>query len=115
MASLRHEIPDELNHNEERWMKIFSKRSFVACLCMATIAFLNYKFLAFLGIGILGIIIGIVLVLLVYIVTSIHIPETWTVTGAGLTLDVYILRYLIRRNNQVIYVKGYRPYEEEDE
>lgn len=113
MHSLTNEIPEGLNVDEEKWLKFFSKNALLATIVAFMVAFLIFKFCSLYGLQVFGIILGGILMFGTYFLFSFHLPSDMTIKGAGLTLIVVMIRIQIRRKNKVLYVKNYRPYEEE--
>lgn len=99
-------IPGEFK-DEERWLKYLSTKAFIFEIVAFFIGGINYKILGSFGLSFLGIIVLVVLMLVAFILSSVQIPITWTLKGAGLTLDVIILRLIARSKNKVIYSKNY--------
>lgn len=100
------ETLDELR-DEEKWLKVFSTKAFLAELGVGVISLGVYIFSKSIGIQAFGVINAIVLAIVTYIVTSIEIPQQYQLKGAGLTLDIVILRLIMRSRKKTIYVKNY--------
>lgn len=111
MEQMTYENPDDLKSSEEKWLKIFSKKAFITVLCTAAFGFGTFKVLQSMGFFKVGVVIGILPSLIAYALTTIKVPETWIMTGAGLTVDIILFRLIMRRRNRVIYVKGYKKEE----
>ena len=107
MEQMTYEVPDDLKSSEEKWLKIFSKKAFIAVLGTALLGFALFKTLQGFGHTNLGIILGIIPSLIAYLITTIKVPSTWYLQGAGLTIDIIILRLYIRFRKRVLYIKGY--------
>lgn len=66
-----------------------------------------YNVTSLFGLGIVGIILGVIVCALLLFISSFPKPEEDYLRGGGLTLDVILLRVIIRKLNRVIYIKGY--------
>lgn len=103
---MAHEIPSEFT-DEDRWLKIFSTKSFAVLGVTGIITLLLTKFFGLFGIPLVGAILGGILVVTATGTTMIRKFGDNYLKGAGQTLDRLLILRLIRRRNRVIYVKGY--------
>lgn len=106
MSGFTHENPGGINDNQEKWLKIFTKRSFFACVAVLFPAlgiFFSFKS----SNPFVGATIAFILELITYGLTSFKMPEGFHLYGEGLTLDVLLFRIIVRRIKRVIYVKNY--------
>lgn len=100
-------IPLEFS-DEDKYFKYFTKKNILALLLSGIVCYCIAKLsAALLGTMLPGLIVGLLMVLVIVGVTMLPIPETEYMKGAGLTLDVIIIRRIIRRTSRVIYIKGY--------
>ncbi len=108
-----YEIPGEFK-DEDIWLRYFSKTAIISLLISFLFAIFLSKFTDFLfGTMIPGIVLGGLLMIVVGIVTTIKVPESNYLTGAGNTLyKLFVTRY-IRKKHSCIYVLGYGEKEDE--
>lgn len=113
MAKLTYETPDEFSKDEEKWLKIFNKRSLIATLAAFGIGLIICRILSLFHLKVVGIIITILLMLIFYVGNHFEIPSSLNVNGVGCTLFELYMRRRNRKkkSNKVIYVKGYRRYD----
>lgn len=104
---MRYELLDEFK-DEEKWLKVFSTKAFICEIVAFMYSFAMFKLItALTGLTALGIANGVLVMITVYVVTSVHLPQTWILKGAGLTLDIILIRRYIRFKNRVLYIKNY--------
>lgn len=106
--SFRHDVPQEFS-DEDRWQiwRIsLPRKSFVMLLAGGGVTYLLFKGFALLHLAVFGVVLGLVLTLMVVFLTLIPIPESDYIKGGGLTLDIILIRRMVRRRNRVVYVKG---------
>ena len=106
MSEFTHEIPDEISRSDERWLKVFTKKSLIASLIAGALGYFLGRMLSF-GNNLISIGITIFFILITFGLTTIKIPEGYYLRGQGLTLDVILLRIFLRRRQKIIYVKNY--------
>lgn len=109
MSGFTHENPGGVLTNQERWLYIFTRKSFLATLIAVVFSFGLFRLMAGFGLTIPGLIIGVFIVLMVYLITTLKVPEGYLLYGQGLTIDIILLRILLRKSNKIIYVKNYVP------
>lgn len=105
-----HEIPQEFS-DEDRWIigrVSLSRKSFLVLLAGGGLTYGMFKLFSIIGIPVFGVVFGVVLTIVAVFLTIFPIPETDYIKGGGLTLDVILLRRLVRRRNRIVYVKGIR-------
>lgn len=101
----------DLTESESRWLIIFTKRTFVALIIGAIPGVLMVKLIG----GFFGIFICVLIELIAFLLTGVPLPAHWTLKGAGLTLDVFLLRKLVRAMNHVLYVYQHDDPDEVEE
>lgn len=107
MESMTYDIPIDIKTSEEKWLKIFSKKAFIAVLITSVISFGIFRLFSILGYTVAGVIIGILLILIIFLITTLKVPYTWNLSGGGLTLDIYLFKVFVATRRKVVYVKGY--------
>jgi O-antigen/teichoic acid export membrane protein len=100
--------PVDLKTSDEKWLRIFSKKAFISVAITSSLGFVIFKFFNAMGYFHLGLLFLIIPVLVVFGITTIKVPDSWHLNGAGLTLDIMLFRLYVRHKNRVIYIKGYR-------
>lgn len=111
MAHLHDYNSIDLTESESRWLVIFTKRAFIGLLVGAVPGVLMIKLIG----GFIGIIIFLIIELIAFGLTGIPLPSHWILKGGGLTLDIVILRKIVRWMNRCLYVLQYDdPDELED-
>lgn len=103
---VKYEIPSEFS-DDELWLKFFHKRQLIVACVMFLITIVLFRFLSLFGIGWIGAVIGAIAGIIVTGSTFIFVPEQDYLRGANLSLDIIILRKILRKWNACIYVKGY--------
>jgi len=92
------EVPDELQRDDQRFVRIFTPLAFVCCGITLIPSYLIFKIAASCGKSIVGIIIGLVLEVTVFILTSYR-PSRY---GESLTLaQMLLLRWKWKRTRGV--------------
>lgn len=106
--SMRHHVPGEFV-NETKWLKFFGTKQLILIGVGAAVTYVCYKVSTFFGLGgAVGILTGLVLGIIIVAPSMIPIPETQFLKGAGSTVDVIFVRWLIRRRKRVIYIRGWK-------
>lgn len=90
----------DLTESESKWLWVFSKRTFKALLIGAVPGILMIKIIG----GFAGVLVCLFIELIMFLLTGLPLPSHWVLKGGGLTLDVILLRKLVRLTNRVIYV-----------
>ncbi len=106
MASLTHPTPGDLSKDEEKFLKIFSKKSLAFCLIACLPGVVIYRLLAAFGLGIVGLLLWAALVITTFIATSYVLPvENYRYKGGGQPLYIVWIRKLYRKWNKNLYIK----------
>lgn len=103
---LKYDVPSEFS-DDELWLKIFHKHQLIIACVMFAITIFLFKFLSLFGMKWVGLIVGLIATFIVTGSTFIFVPEQDYLKGANLSMDIIILRKLLRKWNARIYVKGY--------
>lgn len=99
-------IPSEFS-NEDRWFKYFTMKSLLVLILFGGITYGIAQITLLFGSAWPGLILGGIITALAVASTMIPISEAAYLSGAGLTIDIYIFRRLLRKINKVVYIKGY--------
>ena len=99
-------IPAEFT-DEDKWFRFFYKKNLAVFCAGAAFTYLLWKVLDLGGLGIAGLIAGGMVTTAITAVTMLPIPESSYLKGGGQTLDIILIRRLIRRKSAVIYIRGY--------
>lgn len=94
-------VPEEFK-DEEKWLKIFNKKSFYTFIVTGVMAIIMYKLLS-----IAGLIIGLIICAACTILTMIPVAETEYMKGAGNSYAELLLKKNFRKKQRIIYVKHY--------
>lgn len=100
-------IPSEFS-DEDKWFKYFTKKTLGCTLVSGMLMVLLGNLTLLFGSRAPGLILGSIIVIFVLFITNFKIPETEYLKGAGLTIDVILIRRYLRRRAKCIYVKGYK-------
>lgn len=106
--SFRHDIPQEFS-DEDRWQVwrfSLSKKSFITLLIGGGVTYGLFKLTAMIHVPILGVIMGILLTAAAVALTIIPIPSSEFIKGGGYTLDIILIRKLVRKKKRFVYVRG---------
>ena len=106
MAFVSYEIPPEFK-DEERWFKIFSMKSLKVFLGTGLIGLIIFKISEFLGLMILGIILGAAFCIGCTVLSVIPVAETEYMKGAGNTVAELLLKKFYRKRKRCILIKNY--------
>ena len=99
--------------DDERWAVIFTKKSFLCFLAAFGVSVLLTKLTEALFFTMIpGIILGAILILATYTITTFKFPSEDYLKGGGLSLDIYLINRIYRRRNACIYTLGYGNDEE---
>lgn len=102
---LTHDIPAEFT-SEGRWFRYLSNKGMTAVLIGCAFTAALHRIAAIFHAGMAGIIAGVLFTGALGFFTMFPLPEQDYLRGGGITLDIIILRRIIRRMNRRIYVKG---------
>lgn len=111
VADLREEVPREFS-DDERWYRFFTRKSILVLLLMGVISLMTVKFFIWVGMRVLGIYISLALTGIVMLLVMLPVPEGDILHGSGCTCDIILLRLLIHRKKNRIYMKGYLEVKE---
>ena len=100
MGQLHYYNTVDLTKSESKWLVIFTKRTFVALAIGAIPGVLLVKLIG----GFVGVLLFIFIEVIAFLLTGLPLPAHWTLRGAGLTLDIVLVRRFVRLVNRVIYV-----------
>lgn len=110
--SFQQDIPQEFS-DEDRWQLgrfSFSKKSFIVLLSGFGVTYMLFKIMSFIHASTVGVILGITLTVIAVFLSMFPMPESDYIKGGGLTLDIILLRKLVRRRNRIVYTKGISNY-----
>lgn len=112
MAKFTYNIPSEFT-DEDKYFKYFTKKDMAVIIVTGALTLLLYKITGSLfGKPIIGIVIGGIIMIVSIGCAMIRIPETEYLNGGGQTILTLLIRRLVRKNNKLIYIKGYDDWEE---
>lgn len=103
---MSHEIPSEFT-DEDRWLNLFSTKSFAVLGVGGIFTLILYKFLGLFSLQIIGGVVGVVVTFLATGATMVPKMGDDYMKGAGQKLDRLLLLRIVRMRNRCIYVKGY--------
>lgn len=100
-------VPHDILSDEDKWFKFFTKVQLLGIAIFCVIGFFIYKALAFMGAGIVGIVIALIIVAIGAVLVLVRMPNSRYLMGGGLFLWEIILLKLNRRIQQCVYVRNY--------
>ena len=103
---MSHEIPSEFT-DEDRWLNLFSTKSFAVLGVGGVLTLGLYKFFGLFSISLVGGILGFLVTAFATGLTMIPKMGDDYLRGAGQKLDRLLLLWIVRKRNRCIYVKGY--------
>lgn len=103
---MTHEIPSEFT-DEDRWLNLFSTKSFSILGAGSILTLILYKLLGAASLQMAGGAVGLAVTLAATGATMIPKMGDDYMKGAGQKLDRLLLLRIVRRRNRCIYVKGY--------
>lgn len=114
LNTLSHPTMEEIREDEEKWLKIFTKRSLIACIIGLLPGYLLFSIIGIFAPAWAGGIVWLVIELVLYIVSTVKLNvEENRNTGGGQYLYIVLLRKMFRRFGREVYVKMNRNEEEE--
>ncbi len=103
---MSHEIPSEFT-DEDRWLNLFSTKSFAVLGAGGVLTIGLYKFFGLFSLQMAGGAAGLLFSAAATGLTMIPKMGDDYLAGAGQKLDRLLLLRIVRRRNRCIYVKGY--------
>lgn len=103
---MTHEVPSEFT-DEDRWLNIFSTKSFAVLGMTGMVMLFLIKFFTLFHAAVIGWILGGILVVVGTGITMVKKMGDNYLQGAGQTFDRILFLRMVRKRNKVIYVKGY--------
>ncbi len=115
MESLSHSTMGDLREDEEKWLKIFTKRSLLTCLVGMLPGYLLFTVLGIFFPSIVGGVVWLALEIFLYIVTTIKLSvEDYRNNGGGQYIYMVLIKKVFRKTSKVYYYKGIFEDEEEN-
>ena len=103
MAHLHEKVPAEFS-DDERWYRIFTKKSLATMIVGCAIAAGVIAVFTSFGLLPLGIVLGGALGVSFFCVTVLKLPGKDVLSGSGCTMDVIALRIFTRKRQGRIYM-----------
>ena len=104
-----HDIPQEFS-DEDRFpiyrQITLPKKSFLTLLIGIGLTYVLYRLTSAIHLSVAGIVVGFVLTIVAVVLTLFPLPEEEYIKGGGLTLDLILLRRMVRRRSRLVYAKG---------
>ena len=116
MESLSHATMGDLREDEEKWLKIFTKKSLITCVIGLLPGYLIFSVLsAFLPVWVGGVI-WLALEIFLFVVTTIKLSvEDYRNSGGGQFIYMVLIKKIFRKTQKVYYYKGiFEDNDEED-
>lgn len=116
MESLSHSTMGDLREDEEKWLKIFTKKSLITCLVGMLPGYLLFAILGLFLPGWVGGVVWLVLEIFLFIITTIKLSvEDYRNTGGGQFIYMVLIKKVFRKTQKIYYYKGiFEDAEEED-
>lgn len=112
LLNFTHAIMSEFQ-DDERWAVIFTRKSFICCLGAFGVSVLLTKLTEGLFFTMIpGIVLGVILLLATYTITTFKFSSDDYLKGGGLSLDIYLINRIYRKQNTCLYMLGYGNDEE---
>ena len=109
------QVPKEFK-DEEKWLKFFPTKTFVAMIIGAAILGVFIKIMGFLGLGAFAWWFGGFLYIVTVVLSLVPKRGSKALDANGITWLSYLIRRYIHKKNRRIYIKGIEPVDyEEDE
>lgn len=101
-----YQIPREFK-DEDKWFKYFTKKQALVVLFCGVVDYQMINLLAAKNLLIVGILLSCLLTIILVGGVMIVLPlDNFFLTGGGLTIMEWLLRYLYRRKSRCLYTKN---------